>query len=238
MESENSFVIALQLIGRLDPAVVEVSLRSLMISGCAVLISSVIALPLGAFVAVGRFPGRSVVDFLMTTLIAVPAVLIGLLGSQILGAQGPLDFLHLMFTVPGMILAQAVLILPLLAAFTRISVGAEWERVGEQVLAVGGNRFQAALILLIDARLALVSVLLAGFGRALGEVGTANIIGGNILGETAVLPTQIMQNAQMGQFALANALGIVLILLAVAANLVGRLAVKLSAGRQAKIQLL
>ena len=124
-----------------------------------------------------------------------------------------------------MILAQAVLVMPLLIAFTRGAVGAEWERAGEGLLSLGFNRITAIWPMLIESRFALVTVMLAGFGRAIAEVGTANMIGGNLLGDTRVLTTAIMQETQRGDFALANALGLVLLAVAIGVNLVGRVIV-------------
>ena len=226
MTTQNSFSLALQMIVELDPTVVEISVRSLVVSGSAVLLSALVALPLGALLAVGRFPGRRALDFLATTMIAFPAVLVGLIGSQILGHSGPLSFLNLLFTVPGMILAQAVLVMPLLIAFTRNAVGAEWDRAGEGLRALGYSRMGALWPMLVESRFALITVVLAGFGRAIAEVGTANMIGGNILGDTRVLTTAIMQETQRGDFALANALGLVLLAVALLVNLAGRFAVE------------
>lgn len=225
MADNNPFQLAVTMILSLDPTVVEITVRSLMVSGAAVLLSALFALPIGTLLAIGRFPGRRALDFIATTMIAFPAVLVGLIGSQMLGHNGPLSFLGWLFTVQGMILAQAVLVMPLLIAFTRGAVGAEWERAGEGLLSLGFNRITAIWPMLIESRFALVTVMLAGFGRAIAEVGTANMIGGNLLGDTRVLTTAIMQETQRGDFALANALGLVLLALAIGVNLVGRVIV-------------
>ena len=225
MSDKNPFQLALELILSLDPTVIEITARSLLVSGAAVALSAVFALPIGALLAIGRFPGRRALDFITTTMIAFPAVLVGLIGSQMLGYNGPLGFLQWLFTIQGMILAQAVLVMPLLIAFARGAIGAEWDRVGEGIRTLGFNRTQAVWPMLMESRFALITVLLAGFGRAIAEVGTANMIGGNILGDTRVLTTAIMQETQRGDFALANALGLILLFLATGVNLAGRVIV-------------
>ena len=196
-----------------------------MVSGAAVLLACPVCIAHWDTAGNWRFPGRRVLDFIATTMIAFPAVLVGLIGSQMLGHNGPLTSFGLAFYGsghdPGAGGAGY-------AIADRFHARSRWRRMGEAgegLLSLGFNRITAIWPMLIESRFALVTVMLAGFGRAIAEVGTANMIGGNLLGDTRVLTTAIMQETQRGDFALANALGLVLLAVAIGVNLLGRVIV-------------
>jgi tungstate transport system permease protein len=213
-----AFEAAFTMIVTFDPDLVEIVLRSLRISLLAVTIAGALGLPLGAAVALLRFPGRRAAGVLLSALMGLPPVVVGLLVYLALSRSGPFGALGLLFTPTAMVIAQVVLITPIVAALTRQVVEDLWGEYGEQLSSLGSSRARAIPTLLWDGRFALVTVMLAGFGRASAEVGAVMIVGGNIDHVTRVMTTAIALETSKGDLPLALGLGIVLMLLALAVN--------------------
>ncbi|WP_171174445.1 ABC transporter permease [Ruegeria sp. HKCCD8929] len=209
---------ALLLILKGDAELWAIVLLSLRVSLLAVLISAMIGMPLGAALAVGRFRGRRAVIVLLNALMGLPPVVVGLLVYLMLSRSGPLGVLQLLYTPTAMIIAQVVLVTPIVAALTRQVVEMLAEEYSEQLRSLGVSCLASVPVLLWDARLALVTALLAGFGRAIAEVGAVIIVGGNINHVTRVMTTTIALETSKGNLALALALGAILIGIAVAVN--------------------
>lgn len=210
--------LAMQMILSADAAVMEIVLLSLRVSLSALVIGACIGLPLGALLAVARFPGRQGVIVALNALMGLPPVVAGLLIYLLLSRSGPLGGFGLLFTPEAMIIAQAVLITPILAALSREVLQALWEEYAEQLASFGAGPFRAAPTLLWDGRFGLLTVLLAGFGRAAAEVGAVMIVGGNIEGFTRVMTTAIALETSAGNLPLALALGLVLMAIVLAVN--------------------
>ncbi len=206
---------ALALILTGDSELWAIVLLSLHVSLLAVLIAALIGMPLGATLAVGRFPGRRLVIVVLNALMGLPPVVVGLLVYLMLSRSGPLGVLELLYTPTAMIIAQVVLVTPIIAALTRQVVEMLAEEYSEQLRSLGVSRLASVPVLLWDARLALVTALLAGFGRAIAEVGAVIIVGGNINHVTRVMTTTIALETSKGNLALALALGAILIGIAV-----------------------
>lgn len=213
-----AFQEAWQLVAGFDPALIEIVVLSLQVSVSAVLIAALIGLPLGAALAVWRFPGRQVLIVVLNALMGLPPVVVGLLVYLMLSRAGPLGPLGILFTPAAMVIAQAVLITPIIAALSRQTLEDAWREYEEQLRSLGARRHTAALTLLWDSRYSLVTVVLAGFGRAAAEVGAVMIVGGNIDGVTRVMTTAIALETSKGDLPLALGLGVVLIALVVALN--------------------
>jgi tungstate transport system permease protein len=209
---------ALQLVLTADPAVAAIVLLSLRVSLTALLIAACIGLPLGALLAVARFPGRGALLATLNALMGLPPVVAGLLIYLLLSRSGPLGPLGLLFTPGAMIIAQSVLITPILAALSRQVLEGLWEEYAEQLRSFGAGQLRAVPTLLWDGRFALLTVLLAGFGRASAEVGAVMIVGGNIDGFTRVMTTAIALETSAGNLPLALALGMVLMVIVLAVN--------------------
>ncbi|WP_299641314.1 ABC transporter permease [uncultured Ruegeria sp.] len=214
----SEFSSAIALIFEGDSELWAIVLLSLKISVLAVLISALIGMPVGASLAVARFPGRRMLIVLMNALMGFPPVVVGLLVYLMLSRSGPLGVLELLYTPTAMIIAQVVLVTPIVAALTRQVVEMLAEEYSEQLRSLGVSRLASVPVLLWDARLALVTALLAGFGRAIAEVGAVIIVGGNINHVTRVMTTTIALETSKGNLALALALGAILIGIAVAVN--------------------
>jgi tungstate transport system permease protein len=214
----SEFNSALSLILQGDAELWAIVLLSLKVSIFAVLISALIGMPIGAALAVARFPGRRALIVLMNALMGFPPVVVGLLVYLMLSRSGPLGVLELLYTPTAMIIAQVVLVTPIIAALTRQVVEMLAEEYSEQLRSLGVSRLASVPVLLWDARLALVTALLAGFGRAIAEVGAVIIVGGNINHVTRVMTTTIALETSKGNLALALALGAILIGIAVAVN--------------------
>ncbi len=214
----SEFSSALSLILNGDAELWAIVLLSLKVSLFAVLISALIGMPVGAALAVARFPGRRVLIVLMNALMGFPPVVVGLLVYLMLSRSGPLGVLELLYTPTAMIIAQVVLVTPIVAALTRQVVEMLAEEYSEQLRSLGVSRLASVPVLLWDARLALITALLAGFGRAIAEVGAVIIVGGNINHVTRVMTTTIALETSKGNLALALALGAILIGIAVAVN--------------------
>lgn len=208
------------LVARADPKLWEIVALSLRVSLAAVAAAAVVALPAGAFLAVARFPGRQALGVLLNALLGLPAVVVGLLVYLLLSRAGPLGDFGILFTPAAMTIAQAILILPLMAALTRQFAADAFGEYREQLASLGATPVQAAALLLVDLRFSLATVVLAGFGRAIAEVGAVMIVGGNIDGVTRVMTTAIALETSKGDLALALGLGFVLLALVLALNVV------------------
>jgi len=209
---------ALALIASGDPTLGGIVLLSLKVSLSAVLFATLLALPLGAAVAVLRFPGRRALIVLLNALMGLPPVVVGLVVYLLLSRAGPLGPLGLLFTPQAMVVAQTVLILPIIAALCRQSVEDAWIEYEEQLRSLGAQGLRAALTIVWDIRYSLLTAVLAGLGRASAEVGAVIIVGGNIDGVTRVMTTTIALETSKGDLPLALSLGIVLIVLVLLLN--------------------
>ncbi len=191
---------------------------SLKVSLLAVFFSALIGLPLGALLAVGRFAGRQAVIVLVNALMGLPPVVVGLVVYLMLSNAGPLGVFQLLYTPTAMIIAQAVLVTPIIAALTRQLLEALDAEYSEQLRSFGVSRLASVPTLLWDGRYGLMTALLAGFGRAIAEVGAVIIVGGNINHVTRVMTTSIALETSRGNLALAMALGAILVLTAILVN--------------------
>ncbi len=217
-EINASAALALQLITSFDTNLLAIGALSLRVSGGAVLAAALFALPLGAWIALVRFPGRQVCIAVLNGMMGLPPVVIGLLIYLLLSRAGPLGSFGILFTPPAMMLAQALLIFPIIAALARQVIEDAWEEYREQLLSLNATRWQCVKALLWDMRYSLFTAVLAGFGRAIAEVGAVMIVGGNIDGVTRVMTTAIALETSKGDLPLALALGMVLIALVVLVN--------------------
>jgi len=207
----DSFVTALQLILSGDAALWAVVLRSLAVSASACVLACSLGLVLGAWLASVRFVGRGAVLTLLNTCLAVPSVVVGLVIYLLLSRSGPLGFLGWLFSFQAMVLAQSVLVLPLVTALTRQVVEDAERNHGEQLQSLGAGTALRSLLLAWDERYALLTVLITAFGRAISEVGAVMIVGGNIEGFTRVMTTAIALETSKGDLPLALGLGLVLL---------------------------
>ncbi len=213
------FTEAIRLIVTLNPQVVEITIRSLYISLTATLFASLIALPIGALIYFYEFRGKQAVVSTLQTLYALPTVIVGLLMFLLLSNIGPFGFLHLLYTPGGMIVAQTILIIPLLMGLTVSALSGIDRDKRYTITALGASRFQTVITIIAEARFAVMSGVLLGFGRAIAEVGTVMIVGGNIRGATRVLTTAIALNTSMANYSLSIALGIILLAVALGVNI-------------------
>jgi tungstate transport system permease protein len=207
-----------RLIAGLDDSLVEIVLLSLRVSLTAVALASLAGLPLGAAIAVGRFRGRRVLIVALNALMGLPPVVVGLLVYLMLSRAGPLGNFGILFTPAAMVVAQTILIVPIIAALSRQVIEDAWQEYREQLRSLGAGPASSALTLLWDSRFTLVTIVLAGFGRAAAEVGAVMIVGGNIEGVTRVMTTAIALETSKGDLPLALGLGVILISLVVALN--------------------
>ncbi|MBY0266622.1 MAG: ABC transporter permease [Burkholderiales bacterium] len=226
-----AFAAAWALIAGVEPGLVSIVLLSLQVSLSAVLIASAIALPLGAAIAVGRFPGRQLLIVLLNALMGLPPVVVGLLVYLLLSRAGPLGSLGILFTPSAMVVAQTVLVVPIIAALSRQVIEDAWREYDEQLRSLGASRPSAALTLIWDTRFSLVTIVLAGFGRAAAEVGAVMIVGGNIDGVTRVMTTAIALETSKGDLPLALGLGLVLLALVLLLNALAALIRELATRR-------
>ena len=215
----DSAAIALQLILSLDASLLAIVGRSLSVSALACVIACLIGLVIGAWLGVARFNGRSAVLAFLNTFLAVPSVVVGLVVYLLLSRSGPLGFLGWLFSFQAMVLAQVVLVLPVAAALTRQMVEDAEVRHGEQLRSLGAGTLQRSLLLAWDERLALLTVVIAAFGRAISEVGAVMIVGGNIDGFTRVMTTAIALETSKGDLPLALGLGAVLLTVVLLLNM-------------------
>ena len=208
----------LRLVAVLESRLWEIVGLSLAVSLSAVVAATLLGLPLGAAIAVGRFRGRRAAIVVLNALMGLPPVVVGLMVYLLLSRAGPLGNLGLLFTPGAMVIAQTILILPIIAALCRQLVEDAWREYEEQLQSLGVQGLPAALTLIWDIRFSLVTVVLAGLGRACAEVGAVMIVGGNIDGVTRVMTTTIALETSKGDLPLALGLGVVLIAIVLALN--------------------
>jgi tungstate transport system permease protein len=213
-----AFQTALRLIATLDPNLIEIVLLSLRVSLTAVLIGSAIGFALGGALAVYRFPGRAALAATLSALMGLPPVVAGLFVYLLLSTSGPLGVLQLLYTPWAMIVAQVVIVTPIVGALTRQACEDLLEEYDEQLRSLGASSPAIVGTLLWDGRYRLITAVLAGFGRAIAEVGAVMIVGGNIDHVTRTMTTTIALETAKGNIALALALGIILLILAFAVN--------------------
>lgn len=211
MSFSSTFSEALALLLAFDARVAGIVLLSLQVSGTAVALGTVIGLPLGACLAIGRFPGQQAAVVLINALMGAPAVVIGVVVYLLLSRSGPFGHLGLLFSPTAMVLAQVVLVVPLMAAIARQVVEDAWQRYADELHVLRFCWWHSLTTLLYDCRHSLLVAVLAGLGRAMSEVGAVMIVGGNIDGATRVMTTAIALETSKGDLPLAIALGIVLL---------------------------
>ena len=213
-----TFSDALSLLATFDHAVAEIVALSLQVSGGAVVLGTLIGLPLGACIAVGRFPGKSTVSVLINGMMGLPSVVVGVVVYLLLSRSGPIGGFGLLYTPLAMVIAQTLLVVPLMAAITRQVVEDVWQRYAEELQLMRFSWWDSVTTLLYDCRHSLLVAVLAGLGRAMSEVGAVMIVGGNIDRATRVMTTAIALETSKGDLALAIALGMVLIVIILALN--------------------
>jgi len=210
---------ALRLLVTLDPDLVEITLRSLHVTLTALVIASAIAMPLGTFLAIRRFRYRRAVVAVLNALMGLPPVVVGLIVYVLLSRSGPFGVFGLLFSPTAMIIAQVIIIVPLVASIAHQTIREIWSQYHDLMISLGASQWQKIRTLIWDGRRPLLTASLAGFGRGIGEVGAIMIVGGNIDHATRVLTTAIALETGRGDFGLALGLGFVLSALAVAVNL-------------------
>ena len=211
---------AIELIISLDPEIMETVGRSLVISATSTLLAALICLPLGTIIHFSSFPGKKILISLIQTFFSVPTVAIGLFVFVLFSRNGPLGGLNLLFTPTIMVLGQMILVVPILLGLTIAAVSSVDKAITNTARSLGASDFQAAVVVLREARFAVVAAIIMAFGRAISEVGIAFMVGGNISGFTRVITTAISLETTKGNIELAIALGIILIFIALAINIV------------------
>ena len=220
----DAFGAAFALVIAFDPDLMEIVSLSLGVTGASLLLASVVGLPFGAALALFRFPGRRPLIVVVNSLMGLPPVVVGLLVYLTLSRSGPLGGLGWLFTPKAMVIAQFVLITPIVAALTRQVIEDLWEEYEDQLRSLGASATRAIPTLLWDGRFRLFTTVLAGFGRAIGEVGAVIVVGGNIAHSTRVMTTAIALETSKGDLALALGLGLVLVAIALGVNALAALA--------------
>jgi tungstate transport system permease protein len=221
-EISQGFVTAFQLLGTANSELLSIVWLSLKVSGIAVMVASTLALPFGAWLALVRFPGRQSLIAILNGMMGLPPVVVGLLVYLALSRAGPLGAMGLLFTPAAMVVAQTLLIFPIIAALTRQVIEDAWIEYREQLTSLNASRSQSMMALLTDMRFTLLTAVLAGFGRAIAEVGAVMIVGGNIDGVTRLMTTAIALETSKGDLPLALALGIVLIAMVIVINVLAQ----------------
>ena len=211
---------AMDLILNGDPELWAIVRLSLLVTLSATILSAVVGMPIGAIVGLTKFPGREAIIVVLNALMGLPPVLVGLLVFLLLSRSGPLGSLGILFTPSAMVVAQTVLITPIIAALTRQVIEDLWAEYRDELTAMNVGPLARVQTLLWDARFSLVTILLAGFGRASAEVGAVMIVGGNIDGFTRVMTTTIALETSKGNLILAISLGMVLISLVIGVNVI------------------
>ena len=221
---------ALALVLSADPALVGIVRLSLIVSLCAVALAALIGVPLGGLIALTAFPGRNAAIVGLNALMGLPPVVVGLVVYLLLSRAGPLGALGILFTPQAMVVAQTILVLPIIAALSRQTIEDLWAEYRDELAAMHVGAFARVWTLMRDARFSLLTALLAGFGRAAAEVGAVMIVGGNIDGFTRTMTTAIALETSKGDLDLAIGLGLVLIVIVFAVNAlawtIGRAAVR------------
>lgn len=213
------FVEAGRLLLTLDRDLMSITLRSLQVSLTAVAIATILGVPIGTWMALARFGGRRSVIAVVNALMGLPPVVVGLIVYMLFSRSGPFGVLGLLYTPTAMIIAQVIIATPLVISITHQGIRELWSEYHDLLLSLNATRVQRMRTLIWDGRRSLLTASLAGFGRAIGEVGAIMIVGGNIDKATRVLTTAIALETGKGNFPLALGLGVVLILLAIAVNL-------------------
>lgn len=211
---------ALQLLISFDPEVIEIAGRSLRISGASCLLASLICIPLASLIHFHHFPGKRALINIIQTLFSVPTVLVGLFVFVLFSRAGPLGFFGILLTPTAMVIGQMILITPLLLGFTISALSGVSKEIIDTATSLGAGGFQTIWLVLREARYAVLAAVIMGFGRAISEVGCALLVGGNMKGVTRVITTTISMETAKGDFELAIALGIILLLLALIINIV------------------
>lgn len=211
---------AITLILTWNPDVIEISARTIEVTFTSVLISTIIALPLGTFINFRSFKGKKTLISLIQTLYSLPTVIVGLVCYMLLSRTGPLGFLGFLFTPNGMIFGQTILVIPIMTGMTIAALQGINPIISDTIRSLGADRFQFLTSHIREARFAIMAAVVIGFSRAISEVGAAIMIGGNIKGHTRVLTTAISLQTSMGNFTLSLALGIILLGIALIINLV------------------
>ncbi len=215
----DGFTEAFSLIFRLDSNLLGIIFLSLWVSGIALLIAVALGLPLGALVGLKKFPMRRVIISLMNTFMGLPPVVVGLFLYLILSRSGPLGFMGLLYTPTAMILAQTILALPIIASLSHSSIVNVDPIIRQASITLGATPLQVTLNIMKEARYGIMSGIIAGFGRVMAEVGAVLIVGGNIAGYTRVMTTTIALETDKGNFELAIALGMILLILSLIINM-------------------
>jgi tungstate transport system permease protein len=223
---------AVRLVASGDEGLYEIVSLSLQVSLAAVAIASLIGLPLGATLATTRFPGRKLLVVVTTSLMGLPPVVVGLVVYLLLSRAGPLGEFGLLFTPRAMVVAQSILVLPIITALTRQAVEDAWRDYRDLLQSLGAGPLRAAITVLTDIRYSLVTAVLAGFGRAAAEVGAVMIVGGNIDGVTRVMTTTIALETSKGDLPTALGLGMILVGIVLAVNAAAFLLKDAAAGRE------
>jgi tungstate transport system permease protein len=213
---------ALNLIVSLDQEVLGIAFLSLWVSTTATIFASFIGVPLGFVIGATRFPGKHMTITFFNTLLSFPTVVVGLLVFAFISRQGPLGFLGILFSPTAMIIGQFILAIPIITALTIAAVQGVDRRVRLTALTLGANRIQTSITVLNEARFALMAAIIAGFGRIVGEVGAAIMLGGNIRNYTRTITTAIALETSKGEFGFAIALGIILMIISFAVNILFR----------------
>jgi len=210
---------ALELIAARDPQVVEITLRSIFISLSSAALAGIVCIPLGGIIEFRQFWGKRALINLIQTFYSLPTVTVGLLVFLLISRSGPLGVLNLLFSPSGMIIGQAILVSPVMIGLTITALASVSPQIRDTAKSLGATEGQIIITVIKEARMAVIAAVLLGFGRALSEVGVAMMIGGNIRGYTRVLTTAIALETSMGNLELSIALGIILISISLAINL-------------------
>jgi len=218
-EIVEGFLKAIELIVTLNPEVLEITVRTLMISGASTLLASLIFIPIGSLIHFHNFYGKRSLISIIQTLFALPTVVIGLFVFLIFSRSGPLGFFGVFFTPTGMVIGQVILIAPIMTGFTISAMSGVDKEIRDTIVSLGATGSQSIIAVIKEARYAILTTVIAGFGRAISEVGCAMMVGGNIRGFTRVLTTTIALETSMGDIELSIALAIILFSLVLIINI-------------------
>jgi tungstate transport system permease protein len=218
----NALITALKLIVNFDYEVMNCTLVSLKVSCIAVFFATIIGIPLGFLSALNQFMGKITIITLLNTLMALPTVVVGLLVFAFISRQGPVGVLGLLFTPTAMVIGQFILATPIITALSISAVQGVDPKIKITALALGARSYQVVIPIIVEARFAIMAAVIAGFGRIIGEVGSAMMLGGNIRGYTRSITTAIALETSKGEFSLGLALGIILITVALSINMLLR----------------
>jgi tungstate transport system permease protein len=213
------FLKAFSLIYNLDQELLGIIFLSLKVSGTALIISSIMGVPAGAFIGLKKFPGRGFIITLLNTFMGLPPVVVGLFVYLLLSRSGPLGFMGLLYTPSAMVAAQTILALPIVLSLCHSAIVSVDPIIGQAAITLGATPYQKAITIIKEARYGILSCIIAGFGRVMAEVGAILIVGGNIAGYTRVMTTTIALETDKGNFELALALGVILLIISLIINI-------------------